>query len=329
MIRHNVGVGSSLTAVIEEEIDRRGSITFARYMELALYYPQLGYYRREKGEVFGTRGDFYTSGQLQPVWGELLSSFVGQLHHASGASAQFGVLDLGAGQQDLRTALDRWNYRAFDWDTGAIPETFSGLVLANEFFDALPVHLVRRREAGWHEVVVKAIDGQFAFAELDEVSPAVLKYAECYGHQIPEGGLLEVCLTAAEWIARIGRLLTSGDVLVIDYGYESRELARFSEGTLLAYRKHAATGDLLSSPGTGDITAHVNFSYLRDLALDAGLEIIGESLLAGWALHVWDEQELGKRWKMADERWRLQWKQLMFGMGPTFSVLHLRKQTYG
>ena len=295
-------------------------------MELALYCPELGYYRRGPAEVFGARGDFYTAGQLQPLWGDLLASFVSQLQRASGKDAQFGVLDLGAGRQDLRASFRQWNYRAFDWNTEPLPGVFSGLVLANEFFDAQPVHLLCRRKSGWRELGVEATGDRFTFVDLDEISPSLAAYAQRYGEEVPVDGLLEASPIAGDWIARIDRLLMSGDVLVVDYGYEARELARFPDGTLLAYRRHVAITDLLSAPGTRDITAHVNFSYLQDRALTGELEIAGESSLSEWALGVWDEQELADRWNAGDRRWQLQWKQLIFGMGPTFRVLHLRKR---
>lgn len=294
-------------------------------MEIALYYPELGYYRRETHEVFGIHGDFYTSGQLQPVWGELLASFVQRRCTTANDSGEFAVLDLGAGRQDLREVLRQWNYRPFDWDTEPLPEELSGVVIANEFFDALPVHLLRRRKSGWCELVVESMDGKFGLREQGEISAPLSQYAERYGRDAEQEQLMEVCVEAAEWMDRIWALLGSGDVLIIDYGYDARELCRYPEGTLVGFKRHAVTGDVLSEPGTRDITAQVNFSYLRDLATRAGLEVVGESPLAAWAMNIWDEDELSKRWKEADDRWRMLWKHLMFGMGSAFRVLHLRK----
>jgi len=322
-------VENPLAAVIQSEIDRSQYITFARFMELALYSPEFGYYRREAADVFGVRGDFYTAAQLQPVFGELLSDFAAKLQAVSQADTPFEVLDLGAGRGDLRSAFSRWNYRAFDWDSSALPKALSGLIIANEFFDALPVDLLRKRRAGWREVVVQARNGEFVFDETGDVSPALLEYARVYGTSIPEDGLLEVNLSAGEWIGRISGLLASGSVLILDYGYEARELIRFPLGTLLGYRQHSATEDILRNPGRTDITAHVNFTYLREEALKAGLEMVGESSLQEWALSIWGERELATRWSKADARWRLQWKHLIFGMGGTFRVLHLRKRRPG
>lgn len=314
-----------LRAVIQEEINRYGRIDFARFMEIALYYPELGYYRRETHDVFGIHGDFYTAGQLQPVWGELLARFVQRLYATTDEPEEFAVLDLGAGRQDLRETLGRWNYRAFDWDTEPLPENFSGLVIANEFFDALPVHLLRRTTAGWCELMVAGRDGKFTFAEGEEISTSLSRYVKRYDSNTEERQLIEVCLCAAEWMDRIGALLLSGDVLIIDYGYDARELCRYPEGTLVGFKRHAVGHDFLSDPGTHDITARVNFSYLRELAITAGLEILAESSLAQWVMDIWSEEDLSKRWKEADDHWRMLWKHLVFGMGSTFRVLHLRK----
>lgn len=318
-----------LISVLQEEIARNRVISFARFMEIALYYPGFGYYRRKADDIFGSGGDFYTAGQLQPVWGELLASFVRRLYRASGDPSDFAALDLGAGRQDLGDALRPWNYRPFDWDTEPLPEKFSGVVIANEFFDALPVHLLGRRKSRWCELMVESMDGKFVFKEQGEISAPLSEYAERYGPDAEEGQLMEVCLAAAEWMDRIGALLGSGDVLIMDYGYDARELCRYPEGTLVGFKRHAVADDFLSEPGRRDITAHVNFSYLRDLAIRAGLEIVGESSLAQWAMNIWGEDELSKRWKESDDRWRMLWKHLVFGMGWAFRVLHLRKENVG
>jgi SAM-dependent MidA family methyltransferase len=174
--------------------------------------------------------------------------------------------------------------------------------------------------------MVNGVDGRFMFAEQGEITAPLSQYAERYGSAVEEGHLIEACLGAAEWMDRIGALLVSGDVLIIDYGYDTRELPRYPEGTLVGFKRHAVASDFLSEPGRRDITAQVNFSYLRDLAIGAGLKVVGESSLAQWAMDIWNEDELTKRLKESDNRWRMLWKHLVFGMGSGFRVLHLRKE---
>ena len=312
-----------LDDIIRDEIDIAGSIPFSRFMELALYHPTLGYYRRGS-DPFGIRGDFYTAEQL-PVFGELLAIYVRQLKSTFEESTRFDVLELGAGRRDLAQVLHRWNYRAFDWDAAPLPEFASGLVIANEFFDALPVHLLRRTQTGWRELSVTWVRERFAFEEAGELSDELANYAERYGAVASVGGLLEVNFAMRCWLERISRLLRRGKFLVIDYGYSTLELARFPMGTLMAYRGHAAHPEILHAPGTQDITAHVNFSQLREEAIGSGFEVTREQSLQSWAVSFCKTTEWIKLWEEADARWRLQWKQLVFGMGETFRVLELEK----
>ena len=162
-------------------------------MELALYHPEHGYYRVPR-EVFGAGGDFYTAEQLQPVFGELLTTFIASVERSHFAKGPFEVLELGAGRGELRSALARWNYRGFDWRGDSLPQSISGLVLANEFFDALPVDLLRRADEGWEELGVVVREGSFSYAGAGPPSARLLAYAEQFGGALPVGGLLEICL---------------------------------------------------------------------------------------------------------------------------------------
>lgn len=298
-------------------------MAFARYMELALYHPEFGYYRTR--DRFGTAGDFYTAEQLQPVFGELLASYVYRLSRLAGAPQSYSVLELGTGRGDMRHALAPWSYRAFDWNAQELPETWEGLVFANEFFDALPVHLLTRQAGKWKELFVTAESTGLRYSTLEPSSPVLLDYGRRYGQLLPEGGQIEVCPATDEWLARVAGFLSQGQLLVIDYGYSARELSRFPSGTLLAYQKHQTHIDPLREPGQRDITAHVNFSWLEDCASRHGLQLLRSESLAQWALSVWDQPQFERRWAEADARWRLQWKQIVFGLGETFRVLQFHR----
>lgn len=322
-IMGGVASSSGLLPIIRNEIRDRGPISFARFMELALYHPELGYYRTR--DRFGRAGDFYTAEQLQPVFGEALEMFVEKLTQAAPAGQRFGVLELGAGRAEMEQALARWNYRPYDWGTAALPASWSGLVFANEFFDALPAHLLTKDRNGWMERLVTCRGDELSFTLRPLQNEALLAYAREFGGPIPEGGELEAALSAPVWLSKIASILDEGRLLVIDYGYDARELARFPSGTLLSYRRHQASPDLLKTPGAQDITAHVNFTWLLRCAEHAGFVLERSTSLANWVLSIWGEQELARRWERADQRWKLQWKQLVFGMGETFRVLELRR----
>lgn len=313
----------ALLDVIRAEIERNGPISVARYMELALYHPELGYYRAD--DRFGVSGDFYTAEQLQPVFGELMASHVKQLASRLAQPERFSVLELGAGRAELKEALSPWHYRAFDWNTASLPQSWTGLVLAHEFFDALPVHLLKRDGNFWEEMLVGQSPEGLYYTSRALEDPSLLAYArECEAY-VPESTTLEASPQSAAWLQTISSFLREGFLLVIDYGYDVRELSRFPEGTLLAYQKHRTSSDILTNPGQTDITAHVNFNWLTKCAELAGFVLETSQTLASWALSVWSEEELNRRWRLADRRWRLQWKQVVFGLGETFRVLQFRR----
>lgn len=311
-------------STIRAEIAREGIISVARFMELALYLPEHGYYRRCHTR-FGRSGDFYTAEQLQPVFGDLIAAYVSKTAHAQGDDGSFSVLEIGSGLSDLREALEPWSYAGFDWAGDELPDAMNGVIIANEFFDALPVHLIARHNGSWHELGVRVRDGRLALGLMPSLAAQLIEYLNCYGLDAPEGGRIEVCMEAAKWMQTIARLHQSGTLLIIDYGYSARELPRFPDGTLISYRRHQASPDFLSHPGERDITAHVNFSYLRDLALQCGYQVKAAVTLRRWMQEIWNEEELAAVWSSRDGRWRLKWKQLFAEMGETFRVLELSK----
>src|SRR5450755_2495599 len=110
---------NELAHIIRTEISTGGAISFARFMDLALYHPALGYYRGGR-DPFGVAGDFYTAEQL-PAFGWLVAQYVDRLRSTFEPEAPFQVLELGGGSGELREYLGRWNYRAFDWAADALP----------------------------------------------------------------------------------------------------------------------------------------------------------------------------------------------------------------
>ena len=298
----------------------------ARFMELALYDPTYGYYRRNV-EPFGVSGDFFTAEQLQPLFGELLFTYASTLD-ASRLSRDdhFTVLELGSGRGELKEAFRDWTFVAHDWAGDKLPSTFSGLTIANEFFDALPIHVLRRRADGWAEMRVRFRGKEFLLEDHESnLTDEMENYLALYGQSIPVGGSLEINIELHRWVERVSRLQMAGHFLIIDYGYFASELARFPLGTLMSYENHVAVPGVFSNPGRRDITSHVNFSDLEDVAVRNGYRVLAHDTLAGWATVVWDETALERRWATADARWKLQWKQLVFGMGQTFRVLELEK----
>jgi SAM-dependent MidA family methyltransferase len=313
-----------LAALLRDEIARNGPLPFHRFMELALYHPEHGYYRRAR-DPFGKAGDFYTTAQLQPVFGILIAARVRALWERLGRPPDFTVVDLGAGRGEMREAFSEWRYVPVDVDRGALPARFTGVVFANEFFDALPVDAAVCRPGGVRQMLAGWDGDRFAWVEGGPVSPEAAGYIERYLAPCEEGDLVEINFEALAWIERIARALDRGFLFTIDYGYTRRERARFPQGTLMSYRRHTAIEDVLADPGERDITAHVSFTALEEHGRRCGLDPAGSATLAQALLDAGAPDEfaaaLAADTPAARSERRLQLKGLLFGMGETFRTL--------
>jgi SAM-dependent MidA family methyltransferase len=314
--------------LLAEEIGREGPIPFRRFMEVALYDPQHGYYRRQR-DPFGREGDFYTAEQVQPVFGALIAARIRQLWHGLGRPADFTVVELGAGRGEMAPAFSEWRYVPVEAGSGELPQRVHGVIFSNEFFDALPVDVAVYTKGEFRRQLVAFENGRFRWTMGAVAAPEVGDYLRRYVPPPEEGRWYEVNLDALGWIERIGRALGSGWVLTIDYGYTLPEVIRFPRGTLMSYRRHTALDDVLEEPGVRDLTAHVNFTAIERYGARCGLrcerlETLAQTLLAA------GEDEFARALVSADPaeelRRRLQLKTLLFGMGETFRVLWQKKE---
>ena len=329
---------SPLEEAIRREIGRNGPIPFRRFMELALYHPEHGYYRRAR-DPFGVKGDFYTNSQLQPVFGRLVAQQIARWQEEMGNPADFTVVEMGAGRREtleqVRKALQGIRTVAVDRAVGELPARFSGVIYSNELFDALPVHFVTRRvtrrDSGVVEMLVDAADDGFRWVEDESSNPVLAEYVDRYAPALADGRKIETNLAALEELERIANALERGFVLTIDYGYTAGELARgrFPDGSLMSYQRHQAQEDVLREPGERDITSHVNFTALEERGRDFGLESMGLISQAQFLLNVGEADQFQTALAACDEpeaaRLRMQLKSLLFGMGETFRVLVQRK----
>lgn len=300
---------------------------FSRFMELALYHPDYGYYRRTR-DPFGKGGDFFTAEQLQPVFGILIARLLAGLRDELGCG-EFTVVELGAGRGEMRDALSGFRYVPVDSGHGSLPARFSGAVFTNEFFDALPVEAAVRRGGTFHELRVTARGGRFEWTEGGPVRSDVADYLERFHGPREDGEFAEANLAALAWMDRIARSLDRGYVITIDYGYTRRESIRFPRGTLMSYRRHTALEDVLAEPGERDITAHVNFTALEEYGAALGLKTVRFETLARALLRTGESDQfasaLAAEGPDEEQRRRLQLKTLLFGMGETFRVLLQKK----
>jgi len=322
---------SPLARLIHEEIRKNGPIPFQRFMDLALYHSEFGYYRRP-ADPFGTGGDFFTNSQLQPVFGRLIAQQIAAWRDEMGRPGDFMVVELGAGRgetaSEIRRLVPGVRYLELDIGGGELPESFEGVVFSNEFFDALPVHSVERRGNGWIEHYADARDGGFAWREGSLSDTRIERYLDLYCSDLAENQKIEVNLAALDHLEKISRALKRGHILTIDYGYTANEISggrRFPAGSLMSYERHWAADNVLAKPGERDITAHVNYTALigrgKELGLaPSSLRTQAEFLLAIGARDNFDFA-LAADSESKQLELRMQLKTLLFGLGENFRVL--------
>ncbi|MGC4051320.1 MAG: SAM-dependent methyltransferase [Paludibaculum sp.] len=325
--------------LLAAEIGAQGPILFSRFMDVALYHPELGYYRRARREQgadpFGVHGDFYTATQLQPVFGRLIAAQCAQWQQQLGVGDAFHVVEWGAGRGEMAEHLQAFRYSAVDVDGGPVPASFEGVIFCNELFDALPVDAVRMRQGQPRMMRVGFEEDRFVWIEGEALSREWLPYA------------LNLCARVAEireeeevWVelpVRLQSLLQSmvqplerGFLLAIDYGYTEREIIRFPRGTLMAYRRHQALDDVLLNPGEQDITAHVPFTHLEHCAQSLGLLTTPLRSLTQLLMSAGEHDQFAAALEAPDDvaslRLRMQLKSLLFGLGETFRCLVMEKR---
>lgn len=305
---------------IAAEIAARGPIPFSRFMDIALYDPECGYYRGPR-DPFGVAGDFFTASQLQPVFGRLVAANLRLLKDELGAGTEFTVVEWGAGRGEMAPALAEFPYHAVDAGRGASPSSFSGAIFANELFDALPVDVLRRSGGLWRHMLVSLQDDSFTWTE----GPVVDDFPE----EAPNGRWRERPVRMRETLAAMAAPLTRGYLVAIDYGYTRRELSRFPQGSLMAYRRHQALDSIFDQPGEQDITAHVDWDALLAAAAGAGFTLLRMESLAMWLLRAGESDQfaaaLSATSPAAELLHRQQLKTLLFSMGETFRVALFRK----
>jgi len=291
---------SDLTQIIASEIQEKGPIPFSRYMELCLYHPSLGYYQRQEPAT-GTAGDFYTAPHVHALFGRTIGAWIQKTASRAGLE-KITILELGPGNGQLsRDILDHWGKgqpeismilveeagpRQRDLEArfaddpvrvmGPLElddlEPFDGVVLANEFFDALPLRIYTRKEHLIMEVFVDHSDNGIGEVLLPtEVEGPIGEVL----NDLPEGFRTEASDLWQPWLERISRVLDRGKLLILDYGESTEGLIVpwRGAGSLRCYRSHQVDNDPYDSPGEKDITAHVNFSLLRHFAEETGFKL--------------------------------------------------------
>ena len=329
--REALAVSQELSSRIAAEIARHGGwLSFARYMEMALYEPGLGYYSNP-GQVFGAAGDFVTAPELTPLFGATLARQVSpwMKDPALAGSGQV-VLEVGGGSgmlaAQLLNALDNVGHHEVRYlilelsaerrehqrqtlkslapglmdrvgwlDT--FPESFAGVVVANELLDAMPVQLFEWQadaEAELQEMGVTWVDGQFAWAPrpadavLTETVTALRNRLGPEGAQWHSPYRSEICPAQQAWMRTLADCMTAGVVMLLDYGFAAPEYyhPQRDQGTLMCHYRHRSHADPFLWPGLSDITAHVDFTALARAATAEGFSLVGYTSMAAFLLNA-------------------------------------------
>jgi SAM-dependent MidA family methyltransferase len=294
-----------LREIIVERIRQENGISFREYMEMALYYPGLGYYT-SSGDKIGITGDYYTSPALTGLFGQLIGKQLEEMWRLLGET-DFTVVEYGAGTgilcRDILAYLKKneklyrgLRYCIIEKSPAMREKEFaslgphekvswhdsiqdirleSGCVLTNEVLDNFSVHKVLMRDRLMEVHVVKPAG---RFEEVVHPAPDELnEYLDKLDVKLPKGFCTEINLEAVQWLGEVAGALKKGFVMTIDYGYPSHELycENHSSGTLKCYSKHMVNDDPYYNLGEQDITAHVNFSALSRWGEAYGLSICG------------------------------------------------------
>ncbi len=296
------------------------SISFARYMELALYTPSLGYYSGGTAKL-GKEGDFTTAPEMTPLFSQTLAHAAYALFpHLSSSTPTSGlhILEFGAGSgrlaHDMLSELRQMHIPVAQYAilelSGSLrarqqailhefpqvcwleqlPLRFEGLILANEVLDAMPVHLVtKRKEGAWDEMRVGITPTGLQW----QVMPCTQALTDSIISQIPNaehlpaGYLTEIHPIASAFIHSLGQIMQGPSAaIMIDYGFPAHEyyLDQRHRGTLHCHYRHHAHDDPFYLPGLQDITAHVDFSHIARQAQLAGLEVLSYSSQAAFLI---------------------------------------------
>ena len=295
--------------ILEKIAAAGGSISFAEFMQHALYAPGLGYYAAGTAK-FGAAGDFVTAPEVSAVFGRVLARQCAEVLAATdgGAILEFGAgsgklaVDILSALQDLDALPARYDIVEVSADLierqqrrvreqlpqlasrvrwlPELPREHVGVVIANEVLDALPVERFLRTETDVRQLRVVADDGRFRM--IDAAAPeylrdAVQRIEADLGDRLPPGFVSEVSHGLPGWLGEVAAAMHGGVAFLFDYGLSRREVyaAERSRGWLRCHFRHHVHDDPLILAGIQDITAWVDFTTVAEAAVASGLDVIG------------------------------------------------------
>lgn len=321
-------MSTKLLEIIRDDIRKNGPMDLGRYMELCLSHPEHGYYMTR--DPFGVAGDFTTAPEISQLFGEMIGAWLADLWIRMGSPTQFLLVECGPGRGTLMAdimratknvpgfhdaakihlmemspalrEIQKQKLEIYDtrWIDGLrqLPPLLPVLLVANEFLDALPVRQLVRDNGNWGERCVSIGGGDTLVPERVEADPALLESVPGRLLRSGEEGIFETSLVLNQYIKSVDILLKKqgGAALFVDYGH-----ARSAMGdTIQCVKAHKVAG-LFDTPGSCDITAHVDFENVANIALADGLTVNGPVTQGRFLRRLGIEQRAERLWSVANE----------------------------
>lgn len=280
-------------------------ISYAEYMELALYHPQYGYYMRQE-EKIGRKGDFITTSNISDIFGRTVAGWFAALVAENKIPPYF--CELGAGNGRFAKAfLEEWKERSYPpltyfiiekspyhierqkellTDVGPVTykasldelTPFTGMIFSNELFDALPVHVIKKEKGQLFELMVTCENDELVERAAKLNNEAITDYIEHFHVMLSEGQQIEIPLAMVKMAAKISSVLAKGMIVTVDYGYTREEWMHPArrDGSLRGYYQHQQVKDVFKYPGKMDITSHIDWDTLKQIGEECGLDTAGK-----------------------------------------------------
>lgn len=317
-----------LHLIVDHIQSHDGKISFADYMQMCLYQPGLGYYSAGLSKI-GAAGDFVTAPEISPLFSQALARHIADVLQQSGGDClEFGA---GSGKMavDILQQLAQWDcltthyfiieasadlrlrqqkylsenlgdiFEKVIW-LDKLPAQFTGVIVANEVCDAMPVHSLLFDQQGVSERYISHHDQQLSWQNGPISQQRLAEKARSIAPQLTTKPFItEVNLFTDAWLNSLAQCLQQGAIFIIDYGHTAGDYfhASRANGGLRCHYRHQVHDDVFWLPGLQDLTAHVNFSDLAETAHGAGLDVAGlqsqaDFLLAGDILSLAQQQAI-------------------------------------
>ncbi|WP_042355059.1 class I SAM-dependent methyltransferase [Bacillus rubiinfantis] len=276
-------------------------ITYADYIARALYHPDYGYYMKEKQKI-GRQGDFITTSNISDIYGRLMAkwflflskehelptvfceigagngrfaqAFLKEWEAAANTAIDYIILETSPYHRKLQAQLLHPHFSVRYVESLTELKDFEGMIFSNEFFDALPVHVIEKDNGEFFEIMIGISNNQFQEQKVPLTNQEILLFLEESQLELRNGQRIEIPLAMKAVIKEIETVLSRGIVVTADYGYTNEEWMdpRRLKGSLRGFSQHTLIENVLRSPGDIDITSHIHLDYLMQKGEQLGLK---------------------------------------------------------